>query len=194
MPTAYDWAKGILSALDDGVVIMSNAMTLHQLEGRGISGWADSPDAIQRNGVFGSLSQYCGYTYSAAMAGAVAIESLGLDVVLWGTGTAASSNPNELGLYGEKVVRTIYDIGDKGTIVVNNNVRIPDGISNTAVSEVKNVAYQAWTRQLADYAQYAHYKKIAFDLYVRTSTILSSTVQAMEQSGTVNVTRVNMEQ
>jgi hypothetical protein len=64
----------------------------------------------------------------------------------------------------------------------------------TTISEVKNTAYQPWTQQLADYSQYANDRELIFNLYIRSSTQVSSTVQAMEQTGAVNIIKVEMGQ
>jgi RHS repeat-associated protein len=82
-------------ALSDGIILTSNAITSHILEGRGIPGWADSGPSLERQGTAGQISQYAGYVSGGALAGAVAVEVLGLDVALGG-GAAASENSKSL--------------------------------------------------------------------------------------------------
>ena len=79
-----------------------------------------------------------------------------------------------LGAEGEAAVRATYDIGPKIPISVAGRTRIPDGLTATVLSEVKNVGYQAFTSQLRDFSAYASGNGLAFDLYVRESTVLSS--------------------
>jgi hypothetical protein len=55
------------------------------------------------------------------------------------------------GKRGEAAVRGTHDIGDKVSININGRVRIPDGLTDSTVSEVKNVANQSFTQQLRDY-------------------------------------------
>jgi hypothetical protein len=72
-----------------------------------------------------------------------------------------------IGQAGEDAVRSMYAIGPKATRVIGGNTRIFDGLNKTAVSEVKNVSYQALTQQLKDSLAYAKKKGLDFDLYVR---------------------------
>jgi len=85
-------------------------------------------------------------------------------------------------------VKAAYYIGDKARIVIGaGRYRLPDGLTTKVLSEVKNVAYQSWTRQLEDYASYASQRGLTFDLYVRSNTTLSSSVRAAEAAGRVNI-------
>ena len=80
----------------------------------------------------------------------------------------------------ENAVRDMYAIGPKATRVIGGNTRIFDGLNAEAVSEVKNVAYQAFTQQLKDSLSYAVDNGLDFDLYVRGGshpTILSAPLQ-----------------
>ncbi|WP_179251328.1 RHS repeat-associated core domain-containing protein [Enemella evansiae] len=87
------------------------------------------------------------------------------------------------GLFGEgkPAVRSRYNIGPKETRVVNGRTRIFDGLNRFAVSEVKNVKYQAFTQQLKDSLAYAQSSGLRFDLYVRggsNPTVLSGPLGA----------------
>jgi hypothetical protein len=55
-----------------------------------------------------------------------------------------------LGQEGEAAVRGAYAIGPKTAIQINGGTRIPDGLTATRLSEVKNVARQSYTQQLKD--------------------------------------------
>jgi hypothetical protein len=80
-------------AVSDGIIIGTNGMTGHLLEGRGIPGWADSDNALARNGSAGQFSKYAGYASGGALAFATGLGVAGVAAVLWGGGTAAASNP-----------------------------------------------------------------------------------------------------
>ncbi len=73
-----------------------------------------------------------------------------------------------IGQAGENAVRGVYDIGPKATRTIGDNTRIFDGLNSEAVSEVKNVGYQAYTQQLKDSLAYAQGNGLYFDLYVRS--------------------------
>lgn len=94
------------------------------------------------------------------------------------------------GVAGEAAVRSVYDIGGKALIFVNGRARIPDGISSTAVTEVKNVAYQSWTRQLQDYAQYAQDKGLQFQLFIREDTYMAQPLKDATDRGLVLIKRI----
>jgi hypothetical protein len=92
-----------------------------------------------------------------------------------------------LGQAGEKAVRAVYNIGDKVKIAINGRVRIPDGMTDTVLSEVKNVKSLSFTRQLRDFAEYAQQTGRQFDLYVRPDTGISKTLQTAWEKGIVNI-------
>jgi hypothetical protein len=52
-------------------------------------------------------------------------------------------------------VRSAADIGEKALIRVAGRTRIPDGLTNTVWTEVKNVSSLSYTQQLRDFATYA---------------------------------------
>lgn len=95
-----------------------------------------------------------------------------------------------VGQAGEAAVRSAHDIGPKATKVINGRTRIFDGLTDDAVSEVKNVKYQAFTRQLRDNVAYAQSTGRRFDLYVRggsSPTSLSGPLQDAIRSGQINL-------
>jgi filamentous hemagglutinin len=96
---------------------------------------------------------------------------------------------NQIGAAGEKVVRAVYDIGEKINIVVNGATRIPDGINRATktLSEVKNVASLSYTQQLRDYVQWAQTNGYTVDLYVRTTTNLSGPLLEAINNGIINL-------
>jgi len=96
--------------------------------------------------------------------------------------------PNEKGALGERLVRDKYEIGEKGPIVVNGRNRIPDGMKDGVLSEVKNVAELRPSPQLRDYAQYARDNGLRMDLYIRRETVIPPRMQEfIKKSGVVNI-------
>jgi len=65
--------------------------------------------------------------------------------------------------------------------------RIPDELTNTALTEVKNVGSLRYTNQLRDFYWYANTTGRSFNLIVRTNTILSARLQAMVDAGVINL-------
>jgi hypothetical protein len=57
--------------------------------------------------------------------------------------------------------------------VINGRTRIFDGLTDDAVSEVKNVKSLSYTRQLRNYAGYAGANGLRLDVYVRGGTRVS---------------------
>lgn len=88
-------------------------------------------------------------------------------------------------MFGEQAVRAAYDIGPKEVVKMFGRNRFPDGILPAVLSEVKNVANLAYTRQLHDYAQFAKETGRDFYLYVRSDTILSGPLQAAIDAGDI---------
>lgn len=99
-------------------------------------------------------------------------------------------NAVQLGRSGEAAVRAIYNIGAKTRILVNGRARVPDGLTATVLSEVKNVRSLGYTRQLQDYARYAADKGLRFDLYVRPGAKLSPKLLAVEEAGLLNIIEI----
>ena len=75
-----------------------------------------------------------------------------------------------LGQAGEAAVRSVAEIGPKEAIEVAGRARIPDGITRTVLSEVKNVARLSFSLQLRDYSAHAAANGLRFDLWVRPGT------------------------
>jgi RHS repeat-associated protein len=95
----------------------------------------------------------------------------------------------KVGQAGEEAVREVYDIGNKTGFNAGGKNRIADGLNRAlkTVSEVKNTATQAFTRQLRDYTAYAQQEGMRFDLYVRESTKLSGPLKDAIHSGLINL-------
>lgn len=87
------------------------------------------------------------------------------------------------GLRAEAAVRAKHDIGPEGRIKIGDQVRKPDGLTNTTLSEVKNVEKLSNSAQLRDMLFYAQQNGLDFDLYVRADTKLSRPLQALIDNG-----------
>jgi hypothetical protein len=89
-----------------------------------------------------------------------------------------------------RAVRGAYEIGPKATVEIGGRARILDGLTADAVTEVKNVGYQAFTQQLKDSLAYAEQNDLRFDLYVRAGsnpTTLSGPLRDAIASGQINL-------
>jgi len=92
-----------------------------------------------------------------------------------------------VGQAGEAAVRAAADIGEKVPIEIAGRVRIPDGITSTVLTEVKNVQSLSYTQQLRDFASYARENGLRFDLWVRPSTQLSGPLAEEVANGVINL-------
>lgn len=88
-----------------------------------------------------------------------------------------------MGQAGEAAVRAAADIGEKTAIQVGGRTRIPDGLTSSVLSEVKNVQSLSYTQQLRDFAQYSNDNGLRFDLYTKPDTKLSGPLQDAVDSG-----------
>jgi len=96
-------------------------------------------------------------------------------------------NAVRVGQIGEAAVRGAADIGEKVAIRVAGRTRIPDGLTNTVLTEVKNVKSLSHTRQLRDFASYAQGNGLRFDLWVRKGAELSGPLQQAIRNGSINL-------
>jgi hypothetical protein len=89
-----------------------------------------------------------------------------------------------LGQEGEEAVGVT---GPKVAIQIpgSDQIRIPDALSSTTLTEVKNVASQSYTQQLQDFVTYSQQNRLTFELYVRPSTQLSGPLQQAVANGDV---------
>ncbi len=97
------------------------------------------------------------------------------------------AGPGKVGKAGEDAVRRVVDIGPKVAIRVGERTRIPDGLTNTVLSEVKNLASVSYTQQLRDFAQHAAENGLRFDLYVRPTSVLSGPLLEAIGSGAIDL-------
>ncbi len=100
-----------------------------------------------------------------------------------GAGRSAAA----VGRRGEEAVRAIpgIDIGKKVKIQIGGVTRIPDGLTETTLTEIKNVTTQSYTQQLRDYASFAKDNNLDFVLYVRADTKLSGPLKTLISTGNI---------
>jgi hypothetical protein len=95
------------------------------------------------------------------------------------SGTALA---RELGATGENAVGIT---GPKTAINVNGRVRIPDALTESALTEVKNVKSLSFTQQLRDFHTFSQQRNLDFILYTRPSTTLSGPLQNAINQGAI---------
>ena len=90
------------------------------------------------------------------------------------------------GRAGEAAVRAVYKIGNKKFFrLANGQGRIPDGVNDVALSEIKNVAKLSYTKQLRDFSAIARSEGLRFDLYVRSTTKLTGPLLEQVKNGNI---------
>jgi hypothetical protein len=92
-----------------------------------------------------------------------------------------------LGQAGEIAVRGAFDIGPKAAIAIAGRTRIPDGLTDMVLTEVKSVGSLSFTLQLRDFAQFAGENRLRFDLFVRPTTQLTAPLSQAVQAGYINL-------
>jgi hypothetical protein len=105
-------------------------------------------------------------------------------------GARGGAGPVRLGQAGEDAVRGAYDIGRKIKVDVAGTKRIPDGLTPSTLSEVKNVGSLSYTRQVRDFEQYARQTGRTFDLYVRPGARLSGPLRNADAAGRINIREI----
>ena len=103
------------------------------------------------------------------------------------TGRTGGARPVRIGQAGEAAVRRVHDIGPKRPIDVNGRRRIPDGLTDTVLTEVKNTRSLSFTRQIRDFAEFAEQNGLRFDLFVRPGARLSRPLLEARDAGRINI-------
>jgi hypothetical protein len=75
--------------------------------------------------------------------------------------------------------------GAKTAIQVGGRTRIPDALTRTTLTEVKNVKSLSFTRQLRDFHTYSQQNGLDFILYTRPNTTLSGPLQQAINNGSI---------
>jgi hypothetical protein len=65
------------------------------------------------------------------------------------------------------------------------NFRVPDGLTDSLISEVKNVGKLGFTNQINDYLLYAQSKNLIFELWTRQGTEIAPTLQELFDNGSI---------
>ncbi len=110
----------------------------------------------------------------------------GAGVAALAAAESATVRAARLGAEGEQAVGLF---GPKVGIRIPgaNNLRFPDNLTTTTLTEVKNVASQGLTKQLRDYITVSQSTGRTFDLYIRPSTRLTSNLEAAVRRGEINL-------
>ncbi len=95
---------------------------------------------------------------------------------------AAAARTRSLGKAGEDAVGLK---GPKTAIRVNGRTRIPDELTPTTLTEVKNVKVLSFARQLRDFNDFSQLSRRTFILYTRPSTTLSGSLQKAISQGQI---------
>jgi hypothetical protein len=97
------------------------------------------------------------------------------------SGTALA---RQLGQAGEDAVGIT---GPKTAIEIpgSSQIRIPDALTDTTLTEVKNVGSLSYTQQLQDFTTYSQANGLNFELWVRPSTQLSGPLQQAIANGQI---------
>ena len=88
--------------------------------------------------------------------------------------SATTGSANSMGKAGERMVG--IDQSAKKPIQINGRTRIPDAMTDTTLTEVKNVKYISNTQQLRDFAAFANDTGRSLELWVRPTTRIAKTV------------------
>lgn len=120
-------------------------------------------------------------------AAATTLVAVGLAATRVASSPAGGALVVRAGQMGEAAVRSTVDIGQKVAIQVAGRVRIPDGLLNKVMTEIKNVGSLSYTQQLRDFVNYASQHGLRFDLWVRSNSQLSGPLVQEVANGVINL-------
>lgn len=122
------------------------------------------------------------------------IAGLGLSAPTARVGTAAAE---EAGLSGTALARGLGQAGEDAVGITgpkvsieipgSGRIRIPDALTESTLTEVKNVGSLSYTRQLRDFTTYSQANGLDLQLYVRPSTQLSGPLQQAITNGQIKL-------
>jgi len=104
--------------------------------------------------------------------------------------TAAKASTNvarTLGVQGERAVGTMGSKTRIPSLTGTAKYRIPDKLTSTTLTEVKNVNSLSLTRQLRDFHMYSTQNGLQFHLYTRPTTTFSGPLQNLINQGSIIV-------
>ncbi|HEY8886720.1 MAG TPA: PA14 domain-containing protein [Candidatus Microsaccharimonas sp.] len=106
--------------------------------------------------------------------------------------TSQTAIAAQKGYQGMKAANVIQNTVRIPSLTNTASYRIPDGMTLNTIAEVKNVAYQPYTRQLLDFNLYTQTTGQQFVLYIRQGAKLSSPLQKEVEKGLIRVVEVQM--
>jgi hypothetical protein len=113
-------------------------------------------------------------------------EQVGVEAAAEGAGLSGTALARSLGQAGEDAVGIT---GPKVSIEIpgSGQIRIPDALTESTLTEVKNVDSLSYTQQLRDFTTYSQANGLDFQLYVRPSTQLSGPLQQAITNGQIKL-------
>jgi hypothetical protein len=92
-----------------------------------------------------------------------------------------------LGREGEAAAGIKHNTRRIDSITGSKPFRVPDGLTGTTLSEVKNVASLSFTKQIQDSLYYALTRNLEFELFVRESTKLAKPLRDVIDAGFITL-------
>jgi hypothetical protein len=132
----------------------------------------------------------------AAAAPAVAGTSVaGIQAVVAGVAVTTAflrggKGPNDVGKDGERRVGLTGPKARIPSLTGTAEYRVPDGLTEVTIEEVKNAAKVSTSNQLRDFLTYAKATNRTFILWVRSNTVLVGELQKLADDKLIKVVRV----
>jgi RHS repeat-associated protein len=134
------------------------------------------------------MGQQIGQGTFAAMelaAGANGIGKLGKVNKISNAARSSTATARSLGVAGERAVGTLGSKTRIPSLTGTAKYRIPDGLSPTTLTEVKNVSRLNYTRQLRDFNLHSQKYDLKFELFTRPNTRLSGPLMDQISNGNI---------
>lgn len=138
------------------------------------------------------------WKYVAAGAGIGALGGAGLGYLAktaYGVASAAIStagaaaqrmeNARKLGQQGEQAANIVKNTERIKSLTNTAKYRVPDALSKTTLTEIKNVKYQALTNQIKDFVLWSEQEGLEFVLKTRLDTKISAPLQNLIDEGKI---------
>ncbi len=104
---------------------------------------------------------------------------------LSGAAKSSTATARSLGVAGERAVGTLGIKTRIPSLTGTEKYRIPDGLSPTTLTEVKNVSRLSYTRQLRDFNLHSQKHGLRFELFTRPNTRLSGPLMDQISNGNI---------
>ncbi len=95
-----------------------------------------------------------------------------------------------LGKLGEEAVGIENKKSFIPSLTQTANYRVPEELTASSITEVKNVNRLSLTNQINDFLLYSQQNNLQFNLYTRTNTIISKPLQALIDNGSIILKRI----